>query len=79
MRDLLASPNYPDECIVTRDQLDDPDRSVSHMVQTAWDEITMPPHAHWGSGFPHGEEPDDRRRPALEDHDLQCSSDERVI
>ncbi|KAJ3002424.1 hypothetical protein NUW54_g5853 [Trametes sanguinea] len=49
----LAAIGLPDEYLVARQQLDDPNWGVSDIIQEEWDAwITIPPRPEWGTGFP---------------------------
>ena len=51
--DHLAPEESPDEFIVTRAQMDNPDWGIPDMIQEAWDKYaSIPPRAEWGQGFP---------------------------
>ncbi|KAM5535975.1 hypothetical protein V8D89_010415 [Ganoderma adspersum] len=51
--DHLAPEESPDEFIVSRAQMDDPDWGIPDMLQEAWDDYaSLPPRAEWGQGFP---------------------------
>nr|VWO95354.1 Uncharacterized protein [Ganoderma boninense] len=63
--DHLAPAECPDEFLVTRDQMDDPEWGIPDMLQDAWNEVAaMPPRAKFGAGFPVRDVPDNRH-PAL--------------
>ncbi|KAI9068602.1 hypothetical protein FKP32DRAFT_1695592 [Trametes sanguinea] len=51
--DRRAAVGIPDEYVVTRRDLDDPDWNVSTAIQREWNAwITIPPRPEWGTGFP---------------------------
>ena len=51
--DHLAPEESPDEFIVSRAQMDDPDWGIPDMLQEAWNEYaSLCPRAEWGQGFP---------------------------
>ncbi|TFK78449.1 hypothetical protein K466DRAFT_453164, partial [Polyporus arcularius HHB13444] len=59
--DHLAAAETPDEFLVSRMQLSNPEWGISDMLQDAWTEYAaLPPRPEWGSGFPSRDEPDDR-------------------
>ena len=63
--DHLAAEESPDEFIVSRTQMDDPNRGIPNMLQEAWDKYaSLPPRAEWGLGFP-SRRVSDKRHPAL--------------
>ncbi|OSD01905.1 hypothetical protein PYCCODRAFT_1354674, partial [Trametes coccinea BRFM310] len=51
--DRLGAIGLPDEYIVSREQLDNPNWGAPDIIQEEWDSwITIPPRPEWGTGFP---------------------------